>query len=734
MIKLGKFTPLLFLLGFSFYTSIAQDLPSGEISGDTVICENGNINLKIKFNGKAPYGFWMEETTSGNSYYNTDGIFENELVDGYYIESIRVDKNSTFKLIEVYDDFILDWSKGNGFTNVSGEANIIVDMKPKPDAGTDIVDHCGYSIELNATPENFSHPYYWSPSASGNYSDSSDPQATFTSHTAGTSTLYFVEESGVCKDSSSVSVSLLGSPSANLSGLTTICSTDGDAHTIDAEILFTGRVPYSYTISDGINDLIEIKDIDTPSHIITLPATGNQIYKIIELRDQRNGKQCYADESDLVGRAEVKDMKPDANPGIQSRVCDDNTSLGASLTEGATGLWSTSSDNVIIETQTDPTSKVTVLDYGEYTFTWTENRDGCYHSNDVKHRFSQSPRLTLLSNDTAICRGTSASMQLQLEGHAPWVLEYHDGSVTSETDIPDSPANVYLAPDETTIYTLTGVTGYYGCNTFLNDITYQVTVDAVPSANAGTYDDAYCGNSVMLNAISSMEGSIGFWEGQGEFDDSTATNTNFSAYNYGSNTLIWTERNGINRNCSSSDEVNIRFDKLPEEVFAGDDQMLYLQFSSYLKALEPDAGLGHWSVIEGTPHIISPDNPLSPIEDLKMGEQVLKWTVTNGVCESKSDNVTIEVKGLLNATGFSPNGDGVNDFFLIKGAEHIVNNELKVFDEWGNIVYSKKKYTNDWDGTFNDGTKVKDGTYYYVFMGDDITPVKDFVVIKRSSY
>ncbi|MBU2019164.1 MAG: gliding motility-associated C-terminal domain-containing protein, partial [Bacteroidetes bacterium] len=70
-------------------------------------------------------------------------------------------------------------------------------------------------------------------------------------------------------------------------------------------------------------------------------------------------------------------------------------------------------------------------------------------------------------------------------------------------------------------------------------------------------------------------------------------------------------------------------------------------------------------------------------------------------------------------TGFSPNGDGINDFFEIRGIELVPNNNLKVFNRWGTLVYNKDSYQNDWAGTsesqYNiEGNELPTGTYYYV--------------------
>lgn len=67
---------------------------------------------------------------------------------------------------------------------------------------------------------------------------------------------------------------------------------------------------------------------------------------------------------------------------------------------------------------------------------------------------------------------------------------------------------------------------------------------------------------------------------------------------------------------------------------------------------------------------------------------------------------------------FSPNGDGSNDVWEI-GADSKPECTLSVFDGRGRKVFEKKG--QNWDGTFN-GTKVPDGTYYYVYGCPDVKP------------
>ena len=64
---------------------------------------------------------------------------------------------------------------------------------------------------------------------------------------------------------------------------------------------------------------------------------------------------------------------------------------------------------------------------------------------------------------------------------------------------------------------------------------------------------------------------------------------------------------------------------------------------------------------------------------------------------------------------FTPNGDGFNDTFRIISLEHYPDNILRLYNRWGDEIYSKEGYVNDWDGTnAKNGKKLPDGVYYYI--------------------
>ncbi|MCP4089643.1 MAG: T9SS type B sorting domain-containing protein, partial [Gammaproteobacteria bacterium] len=71
-------------------------------------------------------------------------------------------------------------------------------------------------------------------------------------------------------------------------------------------------------------------------------------------------------------------------------------------------------------------------------------------------------------------------------------------------------------------------------------------------------------------------------------------------------------------------------------------------------------------------------------------------------------------------TGFSPNEDGVNDYFRIEGLQKYTEHDLRIYNRWGNQVYSSQQYKSNWRGEF-EGKPLPDGTYFYVLdVGEKI--------------
>ena len=68
---------------------------------------------------------------------------------------------------------------------------------------------------------------------------------------------------------------------------------------------------------------------------------------------------------------------------------------------------------------------------------------------------------------------------------------------------------------------------------------------------------------------------------------------------------------------------------------------------------------------------------------------------------------------------FSPNGDGVNDLWIIDGLANYPNNSLQIFNRWGSLIYEAAPYDNTWDGRSNKNEALPSATYYYILKLHD---------------
>ena len=116
------------------------------------------------------------------------------------------------------------------------------------------------------------------------------------------------------------------------------------------------------------------------------------------------------------------------------------------------------------------------------------------------------------------------------------------------------------------------------------------------------------------------------------------------------------------------------------------------------------------------------------------GQDDFMYSICNeNGCDTTHVRITVFCDDLIIYSGFSPNGDGVNETFTVQGVERFTNNKLFVFNRWGNQVYYKEGYKNEWDGKW-DNKELPDGTYFYIFddgKGTATSKHTGYVQIKR---
>ena len=98
------------------------------------------------------------------------------------------------------------------------------------------------------------------------------------------------------------------------------------------------------------------------------------------------------------------------------------------------------------------------------------------------------------------------------------------------------------------------------------------------------------------------------------------------------------------------------------------------------------------------------------------------------------DDVTVTVKNgdvLFFYSAFTPNNDGDNDVFYIGNLGKYPDNNLKIYNRYGKMVYSATNYDNSWNGTYL-GNLLPTGTYFYIFNDGKDKQYKGPVTILRN--
>ena len=136
------------------------------------------------------------------------------------------------------------------------------------------------------------------------------------------------------------------------------------------------------------------------------------------------------------------------------------------------------------------------------------------------------------------------------------------------------------------------------------------------------------------------------------------------------------------------------------------------------------AGIASWTWEFGDGNIGSGKSPVHQYEDEGKYDVTLTVVDSAGCRHSITKSSFVEVNRFVNVivpNAFSPNGDGINDYFNVQ-YRLIRTFEIKIFDRWGNQVYQSQDINFRWDGTVN-GVPAPEGTYVFIVTGTTTTQV-----------
>jgi gliding motility-associated-like protein len=96
---------------------------------------------------------------------------------------------------------------------------------------------------------------------------------------------------------------------------------------------------------------------------------------------------------------------------------------------------------------------------------------------------------------------------------------------------------------------------------------------------------------------------------------------------------------------------------------------------------------------------------------------ILTVTSVEGCVDTASQLITVFNLPAISAPNvFTPDGDGINDFYQFTKYENIENFSCVITNRWGNEIIQLNAITETWDGTIND-KDASEGTYFYMYVG-----------------
>ncbi|GIV27995.1 MAG: hypothetical protein KatS3mg027_1809 [Bacteroidia bacterium] len=457
-----------------------------------------------------------------------------------------------------------------------------------------------------------------------------------------------------------------------------------------------GTLPYSYTWNNGANTQ-DLSGLSGGNYTVTVSDFYN----------------CSLSQTYTVNEPNAIVINITTTPADCGF---NNGSAVASVSGGTPGysyLWNT----------TPPQTSLTAnqLAAGGYSFTVTD-QNGCIASESAIITSVGGPIISLdslinskcatLFNDTVISYTNDGAIYISVTGATPpYTYQWSSGQTTQ--DISNLLPGNYLVTVRdvnfclsTMSFTIIGPT----------PLTYDIsTTDVLCNGQSN--------GAIDLTVNGGTPPYIYFWNKNGNLIAQTEDLSNISAGTY-------VLQLNDNNNCIRGASVTIGTQSSPIIIGINDksDESCDGKSDGKLEV----------SVSGGTaPYTFAWSNQATTqnISDIPKGNYTLN--VTDAIGCNATQSFIVGVKGACTdiniPNSFTPNGDGVNDKWIIRNLDKFSQNTVEIYNRWGQLIFSTNGYndSNAWDGTYN-GEQVSSAVYYYfINLGNGSDLFKGTVTVVR---
>ena len=374
------------------------------------------------------------------------------------------------------------------------------------------------------------------------------------------------------------------------------------------------------------------------------------------------------------------------------------------IVQGANAVLTANSGNSYLWSTGSTSQAITVTTAGNYTVTVTD-ANGCKSAPATSQvSLLSSANLVTANGPTSFCNGDSVKLSSAFINGNQW---FKNG-----VSIAGATSQHYMAK----------ASGYYHVlytptsGIPVNSDSIQVIIRTVPNQIAAT-GDTVCQGEVAMISAPAVSGLTYQWYTAATGGTIAGTGLNFTTSAVQQTTTYYvTAVNSFGCESDQRTAVTVITYQVPEANFTATNPApvnggFEVQFTNAASS----ASSYYWDF--GDPS--SNDNNSSDPDPMHLYVQPGDYTVTliTSSAEGCTDTISKILTVVLNnhlfvPTGFTPNNDGNNDIFRVRG-NNISHSEMHIYNQWGQQIWFSLKETTGWDGKMN-GETVPNGTYAYM--------------------
>lgn len=662
----------------------------------------------------------------------------------------------------------VNWGFTGGTSSETNLQTVCINYSSEEPGLPDQTTCAGSPIILDA---GFGDSYMWSPSAGLNINNIQTPLATPTSTTTYTVTIY--DSCGNFRTDSYLHT-VIDSNTATLSGDTVTC--EGTPVPLNLDV--TGTGPFSIQISNG--NTSNSYNIDTNGRLISngqkimVSPTTTSTYTISSFTGQGNcandfngsatvtigilsGLQSNTQDATCNGYCDgaAQVYIPHSNSGYtyiwpnqtggtsKSGLCGGNydvvvnngagcqDTIALFVNEPASISISPLNDIVACQNETISVSTNVNGGSGNYLYTWSTSEissainvwgtdtttysvtvtdDNNCPGDDASFDLNVLPPLELsVSSDTGLCFGDTINLSASGSGG--------DGNYNYVWNDPDTTTNTSISvnPDSTTYYTVS-LTDGCGSPTQIDSV--QVFVDNYPSHDY-SFTDPACVNQGVLFDISNFDTSANYEFNFGIGDSYFATDSSF--YYPFPDTGCYDITLSISTDyCDSvrTDSCAIKIFETPKAEFTynPDTASILTSYKTFFQDKSEGETNQTWYI--GGTVVSDADTYIYEFQDSGYYDVELIVSNDSGCFDTTIKTVYVmgEDRAFFIPNAFTPNGDGLNDFFGPRIVDRNIRNyRFTIYSRWGDLVFETDDFNEFWDGTDFDSNSADRNQETYIW-------------------